>query len=71
MTPASLLSISEFAAGLVFKGGTSLSKVIEAIERFSEDIALSLSPAFLMLPEAGDGRNQGERLDEKRRIRHA
>ena len=31
----------------VFKGGTSLSKVFNAIERFSEDIDLGLSPASL------------------------
>lgn len=32
---------------LVFKGGTSLSKVFNAIRRFSEDIDLSVSPAVL------------------------
>jgi predicted nucleotidyltransferase component of viral defense system len=47
-----LLFGSEFARGLVFKGGTSLSKVFGVIERFSEDIDLSLSPEF-PLPEAG------------------
>lgn len=31
----------------VFKGGTSLSKVFGAIDRFSEDIDLGLSPALL------------------------
>ena len=31
----------------VFKGGTSLSKVFNAIDRFSEDIDLSLSPISL------------------------
>lgn len=31
---------SEFSTSLVFKGGTSLSKVFNAIERFSEDIDL-------------------------------
>lgn len=30
-------------AGLVFKGGTSLSKVYQAIDRFSEDIDISLT----------------------------
>jgi len=30
----------------VFKGGTSLSKVFGVIERFSEDIDLSVGPAF-------------------------
>jgi hypothetical protein len=52
---------SEFADSLVFKGGTSLSKVFGVIERFSEDIDLSLSPAFLELPEAGTSRNQANK----------
>ena len=37
----------EWRTGLVFKGGTSLSKVFKAIRRFSEDIDLSLAPAML------------------------
>ena len=53
-----LLFESEFASSLVFKGGTSLSKVFGVIERFSEDIDLSLSPEFLKLPIAGTSRNQ-------------
>jgi hypothetical protein len=36
---------------LVFKGGTSLSKVFRIISRFSEDIDLSLSPGFLGFDE--------------------
>ncbi len=52
---------SEFAGSLVFKGGTSLSKVFGVIERFSEDIDLSLSPTFLKLPEAGTSRNQANK----------
>ena len=52
---------SEFAGNLVFKGGTSLSKVFGVIERFSEDIDLSLSPAFLKLPDAGTSRNQANK----------
>jgi hypothetical protein len=52
---------SEFAGGLVFKGGTSLSKVFGVIERFSEDLDLSLSPAFLNLPEAGTSRTQANK----------
>ena len=42
---------SKFADVLVFKGGTSLSKVFGVIERFSEDIDLSVSPAFLGISE--------------------
>jgi hypothetical protein len=60
-----LLFQSEFAEALVFKGGTSLSKVFGVIERFSEDIDLSLSPAFLHLPEAGTSRNQASKWMRK------
>ena len=56
-----ILFESEFAGSLVFKGGTSLSKVFGVVERFSEDIDLSLSPAFLNLPEAGTSRNQANK----------
>jgi hypothetical protein len=56
-----ILFESEFAGSLVFKGGTSLSKVFGVIERFSEDIDLSLSPTFLNLPEAGTSRNQANK----------
>jgi hypothetical protein len=56
-----LLFGSEFASSLVFKGGTSLSKVFGIIERFSEDIDLSLSPEFLKLPEAGPSRTQANK----------
>src|SRR5262249_51117328 len=52
---------SEFAEALVFKGGTSLSKVFGVIERFSEDLDLSLSPEFLRLPKAGTSRNQANK----------
>ena len=56
-----ILFHSEFAGNLVFKGGTSLSKVFGVIERFSEDIDLSLSPEFLNLPDAGTSRNQANK----------
>jgi hypothetical protein len=52
---------SKFNGNLVFKGGTSLSKVFGVIDRFSEDIDLSLSPEFLNLPEAGTSRNQANK----------
>ena len=52
---------SEFRDRLVFKGGTSLSKVFRIIERFSEDIDLSVSPSLLGLPEAGTTRNQADK----------
>src|SRR6056297_1328166 len=52
---------SSFADSLVFKGGTSLSKVFGAINRFSEDIDLSVSTEFLGLPEPGKSRNQANK----------
>src|ERR1700677_4245760 len=60
-----ILFESEFAGSLVFKGGTSLSKVFGVIDRFSEDIDLSLSPAFLKLPAAGTSRHQANKWMKK------
>lgn len=40
-----------FHDAIVFKGGTSLSKVFGVIDRFSEDIDLSLAPDFLGIGE--------------------
>lgn len=42
----------ERSGALVFKGGTALSKVYGVIQRFSEDIDLSVSPANLGIAEA-------------------
>lgn len=42
-----LFSQPKLAPHLVFKGGTSLSKVFGVIDRFSEDIDLSVSPEFV------------------------
>lgn len=39
-----LKSLSEKVDGLIFKGGTSLSKCYKIIDRFSEDLDLTLSP---------------------------
>jgi Nucleotidyl transferase AbiEii toxin, Type IV TA system len=47
-----LFANAELAPHLVFKGGTSLSKVYGVIDRFSEDIDLSMSPAFVGADEA-------------------
>lgn len=44
---AVLFSQPELSSYLVFKGGTSLSKVFGAIDRFSEDIDLSVAPEFV------------------------
>ena len=47
-----LFGRSEWSGALVFKGGTALSKVFGVIQRFSEDIDLSVSPATLGIAEA-------------------
>ena len=52
----------------IFKGGTSLSKVWKVIERFSEDIDISLSRDWLGYagaqdPEAASGKERKRRLD--------
>jgi hypothetical protein len=47
-----LFTLDAFKGHLVFKGGTSLSKVFGVIHRFSEDIDLSISPALLGVDEA-------------------
>ncbi len=47
-----LFSLLEISDDLVFKGGTSLSKVFNVIDRFSEDIDLGLSPGYLGFSES-------------------
>jgi hypothetical protein len=61
-TLAVLFAHPEFGEQLVFKGGTSLSKVFGVIKRFSEDIDLSVSPEFVGIDEdwveEADSRNK-------------
>jgi hypothetical protein len=52
----SILFESELGAHLSFKGGTSLSKVYRAIDRFSEDIDLTYDIRS-MIPEMAGGTN--------------
>ena len=47
-----LFADTKLAPHLVFKGGTSLSKVYGVIDRFSEDIDVSISPAFVGADES-------------------
>lgn len=60
--------LAEFRDHITFKGGTSLSKVYHAIERFSEDIDLSIERVFLGFggdkePEQGvTGKEQQRRI---------
>ena len=52
---------------LIFKGGTSLSKVYRAIERFSEDVDLSLSRRDLGFADDRDPEQAGISKKEARR----
>ncbi len=61
-----LFSTPALADKFVFKGGTSLSKVFGVINRFSEDIDLSVDPDWLGFggenrPDAAKSRSQFEK----------
>ena len=53
---------------LIFKGGTSLSKVFEVIERFSEDIDVSIDRGFLGFGGANEPEAGASNKDKQRRI---
>jgi Nucleotidyl transferase AbiEii toxin, Type IV TA system len=64
-----LFSLDELKTHLTFKGGTSLSKVFGIIDRFSEDIDVSIERAFLGFddnkdPEKLSSRNKRNALLE-------
>jgi hypothetical protein len=65
-----LFTLVDPPAGLIFKGGTSLSKVFGAIERFSEDVDLSFNRVDLGFggenepAKAGSKKKQARRIDE-------
>ena len=63
-----LFSLPDLGEHLVFKGGTSLSKVYGLIDRFSEDVDLSFHREFLGFgadhdPEDASGKEQRRRIE--------
>ena len=62
-----IFEVLQFRPHLIFKGGTSLSKVCRAIERFSEDVDLSLSRRDLGFAEDRDPEQEGISKREARR----
>jgi len=54
-----LFSIEAFSGRLLFKGGTSLSKIFHAINRFSEDIDLAVDYVALGFMGERDPRREG------------
>ncbi len=59
-----LFSIPEFESHLLFKGGTTLSKIFRVIQRFSEDIDLAVD--WEMLGFRGERSPQAEMSATKR-----
>ena len=53
---------------LIFKGGTSLSKVFKIIERFSEDIDVSIDRSFLGFGGANEPEAGASNKEKQRRI---
>ena len=53
---------------LIFKGGTSLSKVFKVIERFSEDIDVSIDRGWLGFGGANEPEAGGSNKEKQRRI---
>jgi hypothetical protein len=61
-----LFGLPTIGEHLIFKGGTSLSKVFKVIERFSEDIDISIDRSFLGFGGASEP-EAGKSAKEKRR----
>lgn len=65
-----LFALPDLKSHLTFKGGTSLSKVFGVIERFSEDVDVSIEKDFLGFsgkdsPETASSRSQQKHLLDK------
>lgn len=60
-----LFSIPEISSHLTFKGGTSLSKIFGVIERFSEDIDVSIEREFLGFGEDKNPENLSSKSKQK------
>jgi hypothetical protein len=63
-----LFRLPEMGGHLIFKGGTSLSKIFKVIERFSEDIDVSIDRAFLGFGGANEPEAGGSNKEKQRRI---
>jgi hypothetical protein len=63
-----LFRLPEIGEHLIFKGGTSLSKVFRIIERFSEDIDVSIDRTFLGFGGANEPEAGGSNKEKQRRV---
>ena len=62
-----LFGLPEIGSHLIFKGGTSLSKIFRVIERFSEDIDVSIARDYLGFEGASDPENEEKSKGWKRK----
>ena len=65
---AGIAQVESLRDTLVFKGGTSLSKVYEAIDRFSEDVDLSFDRSALGFGGDNDPAKAPSRQQESKRL---
>jgi len=63
-----LFRLPQIGEHLIFKGGTSLSKVFKVIERFSEDIDVSIDRGFLGFGGANEPEAGASNKEKQRRI---
>ncbi len=63
-----LFQLPAFGEHLIFKGGTSLSKVFKVIERFSEDIDVSMDRGFLGFGGDNEPEQAASNKEKQRRI---
>ena len=63
-----LFQLPAFGEHLIFKGGTSLSKVFKVIERFSEDIDISMDRSFLGFGGDNEPEKAASNKEKQRRI---
>lgn len=63
-----LFRLPDIGEHLIFKGGTSLSKVFKAIERFSEDIDVSIDRGWLGFGGANEPEAGASNKEKQRRI---
>lgn len=67
-TLKALFELQPLGDHLIFKGGTSLSKAFRVIERFSEDIDISIDRGFLGFSGANEPEAGGSNKEKQRRI---
>ncbi len=66
-----VFTLEDSPAGLIFKGGTSLSKVYQAIDRFSEDVDLSFDRSAIGFGGENDPARASSRNQTEKRLKHS